>query len=809
MTLRKVQAEQLDLSSPNSEEFTTGGADDLAAGDKLVISDVSDSDKGKVATMQQVADFVSENLSGPVEYKGAWDASSNTPTLVDPPTADTSGHYYIVSAPGTQFSVSWAIGDWIVSNGVSWEKIDNSDTVSSVNGSTGAVTLDYSDVGAAPSSHVGSGGSEHADATVSTSGFMSATDKGLLDEMHEFHEAISDTGIISGGTVTPTGGINFTISAGVAHISNHVTESVTVPFGPISDSTIYAGGNWLYIDSNGDLQIFSSETDSKDYAYVGFIETDGTNTSVIDYSDIKIYLLPDITRRLIKFLRYGIGPRVKSGIAVSEQANPDYLKLSISSGSWFLHLQEIAQSATTSFIKSYQSTDGIQIDTNNLNTVEPGYWNDITQPTVSALVAMTASYWKKDLIFTTPEGNIYYAYGQAEYATEDAAKEAPLPSIPEDISTSICYLATIVSQQGDTSIATRLYDVRPMTSRLFGIGGYSAPSTGVSHSDLTNLSSDDHTQYHNDTRGDARYYTKSQSNSNYTPLSHVGSGGTSHADATTSVAGFMSTSDKTILDDIKGAEYLALSTNTSLTSERVLALTANQLSGSDAGAGNAYTLSIADNPILPGTESVTVPTGTTVQEPASPQNGMVRFDTDLKRLRLYENNQWKALSGVIYKNSTSSTLTGDTNENAILSYSIPANAMEADTIIKATVGGIITSNQNGTTWTLRVRYGATILYEDTSSSLSNGTTSGFLVSLAFTSDNSTSSQKVTGEIEINGTGAATIGVGNWANTSSKSTTILARSSTETTTSAKTFQITLQSNTTNHSVTRYYSLLEKL
>jgi hypothetical protein len=30
------------------------------------------------------------------------------------------------------------------------------------------------------------------------------------------------------------------------------------------------------------------------------------------------------------------------------------------------------------------------------------------------------------------------------------------------------------------------------------------------HSALTGLGNDDHTQYHNDTRGDARYYTKSQ-----------------------------------------------------------------------------------------------------------------------------------------------------------------------------------------------------------------------------------------------------------------------------------------------------------
>jgi len=39
-----------------------------------------------------------------------------------------------------------------------------------------------------------------------------------------------------------------------------------------------------------------------------------------------------------------------------------------------------------------------------------------------------------------------------------------------------------------------------------------APAAGsaTSHSLLSNLSSDDHIQYHNDARGDARYYTKAQ-----------------------------------------------------------------------------------------------------------------------------------------------------------------------------------------------------------------------------------------------------------------------------------------------------------
>ena len=41
------------------------------------------------------------------------------------------------------------------------------------------------------------------------------------------------------------------------------------------------------------------------------------------------------------------------------------------------------------------------------------------------------------------------------------------------------------------------------------------------------------------------------------------------------------------------------------------------------------TLSIADNPIIPGTGSLTIPTGTTAQRPSNPTAGMMRFNTSL------------------------------------------------------------------------------------------------------------------------------------------------------------------------------------
>lgn len=76
-------------------------------------------------------------------YEGTWNASTNSPTLADG-TGDT-GMVYLVSVSGTQNlgsgSISFAAGDWVVYNGSIWQKSVNSNSVASVNGQTGVVTL--------------------------------------------------------------------------------------------------------------------------------------------------------------------------------------------------------------------------------------------------------------------------------------------------------------------------------------------------------------------------------------------------------------------------------------------------------------------------------------------------------------------------------------------------------------------------------------------------------------------------------------------------------------------------------------------
>jgi hypothetical protein len=86
-------------------------------------------------------------MAGFVNYEGTWNASTNTPTLTS--SVGTKGDYYVVSTTGStnlNGITTWTQGDWAIFNGSAWEKVDNTDLVTSVAGRTGAITLTTADI---------------------------------------------------------------------------------------------------------------------------------------------------------------------------------------------------------------------------------------------------------------------------------------------------------------------------------------------------------------------------------------------------------------------------------------------------------------------------------------------------------------------------------------------------------------------------------------------------------------------------------------------------------------------------------------
>ncbi|MDG4877657.1 hypothetical protein P9273_21375 [Mesorhizobium sp. WSM4935] len=81
-------------------------------------------------------------LFGSLNYQGDWNANTNTPTI-PAAAAGNKGWYYMVSVAGVSSVAGitdWKVGDWAVSDGTKWVKIDNTDAVASVAGLTGAIT---------------------------------------------------------------------------------------------------------------------------------------------------------------------------------------------------------------------------------------------------------------------------------------------------------------------------------------------------------------------------------------------------------------------------------------------------------------------------------------------------------------------------------------------------------------------------------------------------------------------------------------------------------------------------------------------
>jgi len=81
-------------------------------------------------------------LVGGVVYQGTWNASANTPTLTS--SVGTNGYYYVVDVAGStnlNGITDWKVGDWAIFHGSTWQKVDNTDAVTSVNGQVGAVSL--------------------------------------------------------------------------------------------------------------------------------------------------------------------------------------------------------------------------------------------------------------------------------------------------------------------------------------------------------------------------------------------------------------------------------------------------------------------------------------------------------------------------------------------------------------------------------------------------------------------------------------------------------------------------------------------
>lgn len=110
---------------------------------------------GKVPTAQ-----LPSAITGQVVYKGTWNATGAAPSA-----APAKGDYYVVTVAGStnlDGITDWKVGDWAIYNGAAWDKVDNTDAISSWNGRVGAITpaandYTFAQIGSKPTTVAGYG----------------------------------------------------------------------------------------------------------------------------------------------------------------------------------------------------------------------------------------------------------------------------------------------------------------------------------------------------------------------------------------------------------------------------------------------------------------------------------------------------------------------------------------------------------------------------------------------------------------------------------------------------------------------------
>lgn len=116
---------------------------------------------------------VSELPASLMQYVGVWNASTNSPSLVD--GTGNIGDVYRVTVAGSRNlgsgSITFNVGDYVILNSDNvWERSDTTDAVSTVAGRTGDVTLTVADISGDTSTALGVGSLElgHASDTTLT-----------------------------------------------------------------------------------------------------------------------------------------------------------------------------------------------------------------------------------------------------------------------------------------------------------------------------------------------------------------------------------------------------------------------------------------------------------------------------------------------------------------------------------------------------------------------------------------------------------------------------------------------------------------
>jgi hypothetical protein len=291
-------------------------------------------------------------------------------------------------------------------------------------------------------------------------------------------------GVLSGGLITIVSGLTVSISSGYGYLEKTIGDSykridwLTQSL-QLSDNS----SEYIFINENDNLSLSTSLPSIENNIVLGRVVTNNGSVLFIDNTRVDI---KHADNKLNLFNRKAIGSIYETGSIVTEGST--FSTINVSSGSYWFGESNFTPSggSTITFNQLYRDGLGDWI-ISTTNSVTSLYDDDS-----GSLITMSASYFTKHTLYIVGQDideKYLMVIGQEQYENLVEVEDAPLPTPPNYFEDGVSPIASIYVQEGTLGIL-QIEDIRPVLG--FKSSGVNAVSN---HGNLLGLSNDDHQQY--------------------------------------------------------------------------------------------------------------------------------------------------------------------------------------------------------------------------------------------------------------------------------------------------------------------------